>query len=887
MITERFRWWRTKFRRLFRRGQQEIAMDTEMQFHLDQLIAEFRAEGLSDREARLAARREFGTVDAYREEVRDSWRPPAFAEAWRSVTLAARSLVRTPGFTVLAVITLGLGIGANTAMFSVVNGIAFKPLPYRDADTLDYVFRRTAEAAKGSFSAPDFEDFRSAASGIYSDIAGTAFGDVSLAEPGAPAEIADRMLVTSNFFDMLGLPPTHGRDFRPEEDTAGAAAVAMISHSLWQNRFGARDDIVGQTIRLNGDPHTVIGIVPEAFNDWRHLGWVDVFCPLALTADQRADRGTPAVEIMARRAPGVTAAAAGAFVSAYGEQLAQDHPDLHAESSAYTMAVPEIVTDSGSKVTLGMLLGLSGFVVVIACSNLANFLLARTMERSREFAVRSALGASRRQLLQPLLLEALILASLGGLVAILVATGVTDWLRIRSTDDAGEQVVMAVNWSVMSWAFVCSLVTAVAFGLAPALFAMRLNLNETLKSGGRGTTGGRGHQLMRHLLIVGQFALAMVLLTGSALFINGLAELTDRRTGWNSEHLLTGTFLLPEAEYPSPEKIRAFQDLALERLRALPGIASVGLSSHPPFYAGSESRRVVVQGQERPPQGREPTALINVITPDYLNTVGTTVRAGRAFDQRDTSDAPLAVIINAAMAETLFEGTDPIGRRIARVNESDLAWAEVVGVVSNVSNTLPDPAITPFQVYVPMAQEPRTYNEMAVRTNGVDPNSLASAIRTTIADLDPDLPVRNLKSADDRVARALYQLGVLRDMLTGFACLGLALAAIGIYGVIARTMAQRRNEFGIRLALGAQVQDITRIVLAAGARLSLTGAALGLIGGIGLSQLLKMGFPNMQLENPWIIAGATALLVVIALVACYLPARHAAQISPTEALRAE
>ena len=887
MIGERFRWLRTKLRRLFLRRREEAAMDAEMQFHFDQLVREFRAEGLNERDAQLAARREFGAVDAYREETRDAWRPPVLADAWRSVAFALRSLARTPAFTFLAVLTLGLGIGANTAMFSVTSGIALKPLPYHEPASLDTIYRRTAQEPRGSFSARDFEDFKAAAAGMYTDGAGEVSRDVSLADPGAPAGFAKSKRVTVNFLSMLGSQPVRGRGFRVEDAAESASPVAILSDRLWRNRFGGREDIIGETVRLNGEPHTIIGVMPASFNDWRHLGWVDLFTPLSLTTAQRTDRESAFIRIIARRAPGIDAANANAFVATFGEQLARDHANLHAESSCYAVDMPSVVTDQGSKITLTMLLGLSGFVVLIACSNLANFLLARTMSRAREFAVRAALGASRRQLLQPLLLEALILALLGGGLALVAAYGYTDWMRIRSTADNGEQVVFVIDWSVMSWAFLCSLFTAAAFGLAPALFALRLNLNETLKSGARGTTGGRGHQRLRHLLIVGQFALAMVMLTGSALFINGLAELNNRRTGWDSNHLLTGTFLLPEGQYATTTDLTAFQERALERLRSLPGVAAAGFSVNPPFSNWAENRRFLVEGQERPPRGREPAAQVNPITPDYLKSVGTTLLAGRDFDERDQPDAPPAVIINAAMAEALFGSADPIGRRIAPVSDTNLDWAQIVGVASDVRNTLPDASLVPFQVYLPMTQAPSAYHEIAIRTAGIEPGSLVPAIRSAFADLDPDLPLRNLKSADDRVARANYQLGVLRDMLTGFAFIGLLLAAIGIYGVIARTMAQRRNEFGIRLALGAQVKDITRLVLHAGVRLSFTGALLGVIGGIGLSRLLSMGFPNMNLANPWIVVGATTLLVMVALLACYLPARRAGRINPVDSLRAE
>ena len=886
MSRETLRWVQKLLSRLFRRRHQETALETEMRFHFEQLVDQFRAEGMSESDARRAARREFGTVDAYREEVRDSWRPPALAELWRSVRFAVRGLARSPGFTLIAILTLALGIGANTSMFSIVNGIVIKPLPYTEADELECLFRQTSANPNGPVSATDYLDFREATT-TYQSISAHAYDDISVAEPGQPAEFAEALRVSANFFGHFGILPNQGRTFEATEETFGNHRVAIISHRYWQNHLGARADLVGRRIRINGEPHEVVGILPEVFNDWRHLGWVDVFRPLAFTTDELNDRGSPFIELIGRRATHASAADTAGEVKNHGLRLATQFPGAHAESSWRTLPLSTHIMGPSAKFTLSMLVGLSGFVLLIACSNLANFLLARTMARSREFAVRSALGASRAQLLRPLLLESFLLALAGGVLALLVAMWFTDWLALRSTGDNGDQVLMSLDWRVLGWALLAALATAVAFSLAPALFALRLNLNATLKSGARGATGGPSQNRLRHLLIVGQFTLAMVLLTGAALFIHGLDDLNHRRSGWDSDQLLTGTFLLPEADYASPTEINAFQRRTLERLRTLPGVTTVGLATHPPFFNWSESRRFIAEGQEPPVAGREPAAMINAVTPDYLPTVGTSLISGRFFDERDQLESSAVLVINQSMAAALFPQVDPIGRRLARVTENGLEWGEVVGVVADVRNVLPEAVTVPFQLYVPMAQEPRTYNEIAVRTRNGDPATLVTAVRAIMTELDPDLPIRNLKPAEDRVFRANYQLGVLRDMLTGFALLGLGLATLGIYGVIARTMAQRTGEFGIRIALGAEVSHIVRLVLGSGIRLALIGAVLGAFGGLGISKLLAMGFPNMRLENPWVLAAAVATLITVALLACYLPARRASRINPVDTLRSE
>jgi predicted permease len=509
------------------------------------------------------------------------------------------------------------------------------------------------------------------------------------------------------------------------------------------------------------------------------------------------------------------------------------------------------------------------------------------MARAKEFAVRSALGASRTQVLRPLIAESLALALAGGGGAVLVAVWVGDWLAARSTADNGEQVILALDGRVLGWALAAALFTALAFGLAPALFALRLNLNDTLKSGARGTTGGRGHQRFRHLLIVGQFALAMVLLAGAALFIRGLDDLNRRRSGWESAHLVTGTVILPAAGYPNADRITAFHRLTVDRLEALPGVASASISSFTPFFAWYDSRKYVVGGREPPAHGHEPAAVVNNVSPRYFETVGTRVLASRAFNERDALAAPKVFIISQTMASALFGHENPLGHRLAQAGGENLQWGEIVGVAADVKSIQPDPGPVTYQLYQPMAQEPRARNEIAVRTVGVASSALIDAIRTTMTDLDPDLAVRKLQPADASIDGANFQMGVLRDLLSSFAVLGLGLASLGLYGVIARTMAQRTGEFAIRLALGASVRDITRIVLTSGVKLALTGAAFGLLGALGVSRLLAASFPAMRLNSPAVLVGTALLLIVVALLASWLPARRAARINPIEALRAE
>ena len=803
-----------------------------------------------------------------------------------SLRLAARSLIRSPGFTLLAIVTLGLGIGANTAMFSILNSILLKPLPYPESAQLDRIDRATDQNPVGRVSPADFLDLQREMS-AYGEIAAYTLGDTSVSEPGQPAEMVRAMRTSANLFSTLRVQPQLGRDFLPREDLAGNDRVLIISQRCWQQRFGGKGDVIGRTLRIDGEPHEIVGVLPTWLNDWRHFGPYDFFRPLALDQTKSGDRRTTNLRLIGRRSDKLTRTEADGFIANFGARLAADFPDVNAGSSWRPVPLNDTVMPRSGRAMVAMLIGLSGFVLLIACSNLANLLLARTMARAREFAVRAALGASRMQLLRPLMAESLLLALLGGACSILVADWVADWLSFKSIGENGERIVFAFDWRVFTWAFAASLITAVAFGLAPALFALRLNVNETLKSGARGMTGGRGHQRFRQALIVAQFALAMILLTGAALFIRGLDELNNSREGWQSDHVVSGTVILPTASYGDAGKIATFHRITLDRLQAVPGVASASISSFTPFFNWADVRKYLVAGRELPKPGHEPAAVVNSISPRYFETYQTRVLAGRTFNESDILTSPRVFIVSQATATALFGTENPIGRRIAQTGIGTPQWGEIVGIAADVKSVMPDPGPVTLQVYQPMAQDTRPYNEIAVRTSGVATSAVVQSIRALMTELDPDLPVRQLQSADATIDRANYQTALLRDMLSAFALLGLGLASLGIYGVIARTMAQRAGEFAIRFALGACIRDITHIVLVAGVKLALIGSVVGLLGAMAVTRFLAAANPGMHLNSPLVLMGTTLLLITVGLVASWFPARRAARINPIEALRAE
>lgn len=873
-------------RSLLGKNKLERDMAEEIRFHLEQRAREQQGDGLSPEEARYAAERRFGNVASLQEQAR-------MDRGWRwlenfllDLRLGVRSLLKTPGFTLVAILTLGLGIGANTSMFTMLNGIVTKPLPYPGVDHLVRLYRDTKQTPDAHISPADFLDFQRAidSRGV---VAAYTPANASLSEPGQPAEMAYAARSTANLFAVLGVRPQLGRDFRPEEAVPGQDRVVILSRRVWLNRYAGDAAIIGRTIRVDGEPHKVVGVMPDTFNEWRHLGMIDLFRPLAFTPAQAADRGTPLLRVVIRRDPSQSSADLAAFVADFGARQAKDFVEINAGSSWRAVPLARSVTGQRERPMFNMMIVLSALVLLIACSNLANLLLARTMTRAREFAVRAALGASRIQLLRPLVAESLLLALAGGACAVFFAFWFRDYMAVRSTGINGESVFVELGWVVFGWAFGASLITAVAFGLAPALFAMRLDLNGTLKSGGRGSVGGRGHERFRQILIVGQFAVAMILLAAAGVQIRGLNELNTRRAGWSSDNLISGTIVLPAGTYGDAAKIDAFHRLTLERLTALPGATSVSISSYTPFFNWSDLRKFIVDGRERPERGTEPVVAVNSVSPGYFETYGTRLLAGRTFTAQDDAKARKVYILSEGTARALFGDRNPIGQRIAQVTGNIPGWGEVVGVVVDVEPVTNDKTRSANQIYQPMAQEPRRLNEIAVHTSGVSASAMVDSIRSTMTTLDADLPVKQLQPVDLTIRRANYQVAVGRDIFAGMGVLGLALSALGIYGVIARTMAQRTGEFAIRLALGACVRDITRLVLTAGLKLSLLGSIIGLAGGFAICRLLLAANPNMRVNSTTVLLGTTGILIGVALLACWLPARRAGKVDAMSVLRAE
>lgn len=876
-----------RFRTLFRRRDVEAEMAEEMRFHLEQRAADYAADGLPANEARLAAQRKFGNTAAIQEHARDTFGWSTVENFYKDLAFAARQLVRAPGFSLLAILTLGLGIGANTSMFSLVNGIVLKPLPFAHLPELDRIWRANPNFREGNFSLGDFLDLQRHGTS-YGEFAGYLVRSASLSDPGQPAEPVTAAVASVNLFSVLGVQPEFGRTFRPEEAAPGHARVVLLSQRVWQNRYGGRIDLVGRTVRIDGEPHEVVGILPATFNDWRFLGGFDFFVPLAPDANTALDRQNTPMRIIGRRASDVDRVHAATVLTELGTRAAREFPSENSDTFWWREDLQTTAAGSSGGATLTLLIALSGFVLLLACANLANLYLVRTLNRTREFAVRAALGASRLQLLRPLVAESILLALAGGALGLFFVDAFHQWARVRSTADNGEQVHFILDGGVLGWSLGASFFTAFAFGLLPALHAARVNLNDTLKSASRGSTGGVGTQQFRRILIVGQFALALILLAGAATFIRGLHDLHRRQGGWSAAGLITGSVSLPQATYGDDDSLRRFQQLTLDRLRALPGVESASLATCPPFFYWTDIVRLAVEGHDPIAAGSEPAARVNAVAEEYFNTVGTPLLTGRVFDRREADGKQRSYIISQSTARALFGAKDPIGQRLAPATSSGVpAWGEVVGVVADIETVEPDRNNVTLQVYQPLGQEPQRELEVILRARDIAPASLVPVVRAALTEIDPDLPVRALRPATTTIERSLYQQGVLRDMLAAFGLLGLALASLGIYGVLARTMAQRSGEFAIRIALGASAQDVRRLIFTSGARLVGAGAVLGLIGAIAVTRLLASAYPGIRVNSPLILSLATLFLIAVALFACWLPARRAAKIDAISALRAE
>jgi putative ABC transport system permease protein len=805
---------------------------------------------------------------------------------WQDIRYGWRMLWKSPGFTLIALLTVALGIGANTALFSVVNAVLLRPLPVAQPGALVNLWGTNPQGGEPRESASflNFADWRDQ-SHVFASVAAYTNTFATLTGHDTP-EAIDGLSVSPELFQTLALQPIVGRAFTAQDTQADNSPI-VISQELWQRRFASRSDIVGQAITLDGQPRTVVGVLPAGFRfPFDAVSGKDFWTPLDPNDELNVKRGVGYLNVIARLKPGVTLQQAQAELDTIAHRLAEQYPEHNTGRGVQLVSTYEEVV-GGVRTALLVLLGAVGFVLLIACANVANLLLARATRRQREIAVRSALGATRWRVVRQLLTESLLLSLAGGVGGLLLALWGVDVLRSALPEDVPRVREIALDGRVLAFTLGVAVVTGLIFGLAPALAATRLDVNEALKESGRDAGGWRRNRV-RSFLVVAEVALSLVLLVGAGLLLKSFVRLREINPGFKPEPVLTYSVALPTAQYGTPaEQTRFFQQL-LTQTASAPGVNATGAIFPLPFSGDNARGNFEIEGQPAN-QGDAPSALSYIISPDYLRALDIPLRKGRGFSERDTASAPRVVLINETLARRYFAGTDPIGRHLVVSSIADLdkpATCEIVGVVGDVKHDGLD-AEPEAEYYLPYQQSTLPFMTLVVRGMNDKPTALAANARAAVAQLDKDLPLTDVKPMSDWLAASVAPRRFNMLLLGGFALLALCLATVGIYGVMAYAVAQRTHEIGIRIALGAQARDVLRLVVGQGMLLTLIGLGVGLAGAFALTRVLATLLFNVKPTDPLVFAGVTLLLALVALVACYIPARRATRVDPMIALRQE
>ena len=807
---------------------------------------------------------------------------------FQDLRYGARMLCKQPGFTLIAVVTLSLGIGANTVIFSVVNGVLLRPLPYPEAGQLMMVSAYSKQDNEApTTSAPDFHDYRQR-SQTFAGFAGMLPVIATLTGDGPP-ETVDQAIVTWNLFPVLGVELAHGRNFAEAEDVVNGPKVVVISHGLWQRRYGAQPHLIGKTILLNDEPWQVIGILPADFK--LHLPpdahrWKDKSPDLwKLTQRNFAGelRDNKYLTVLGRLKPGVTTAQAQAEMDSIAERLRAEHPGHQISGMRIRVAELQGKIVSNVRSALFVLLAAVGFVLLIACANVASLLLVRTVARSKELAIRAALGATRARLMRQALTESLLLALGGGLAGLLLALWGLQMLRWLKPANLPRLESVAMDWRVLAFSLVACVLTALLAGLAPALRLSRPDLQTTLKEGGK-TSAANENRGLQSIFVTVQMALSLILLIGATLLMRSFVALQKVEPGFQAENVLTFQLNLPYARYGIPRNAAFFRQLE-ERIARLPGVTAVGTTSQLPFTGKGYGTGYSWDEQSL---RQSLTADWRFITPNYLQTTGTRLLAGRWFTEQDDPQHPRAVIVDETLARKTWPHESAIGKRLLIGDSAPTVdvWMEVVGVIEHVHNHALNTQGRE-QVYIPYAQKPVVpWMNVAVRTS-IPPLDLVKAIEQEVQALDKDLPVNNVRLLESYVADALAPARFSLTLMSVFSLVALALAAIGVYGVLAYSVSQRTQEIGVRRALGAQTTDVLRLVLKQGLLLTACGIVSGLLAAVVLTRLLTSQLYGVSATDPLTFAGVTALLMIVALLACLIPARRATKVDPMVALRCD
>jgi len=806
-------------------------------------------------------------------------------EMFQDLRFGLRMLLKHKGFTTIAVLTLGLGIGANTAIFSVVDAVLLRPLPFADAERLLWLGGWMGNDKEQGVTPADFLDYREQ-SQSFAQLAASVSDSVAmnLSGSGEPERLKSG-LVTANYLDVFGVKPALGRTFVAEEGQEGRELVVVLSHSLWVRRFGADPAIVNQTIMLGKRRFTVIGVMPPQF---QYPPGVEVWQPFSFPASPQGafrSRELHFLRPVAKLKPGVTIAQAQAEVETIARRLQALYPKTNANQSLFLMPLQERLVGN-IRLTLLVLLGAVGAVLLIACANVANLLLARAASRQKEIAVRSALGASRGRVVRQLLIESLTLALAGGVGGVLLARWGVKLLVAFSADYLPRADEVRINTPVFGFTLAVALLTGLLFGLAPAIEAARMNLTEALKEGGGAGGGARRHRTL-NLLVVVEVALAMVLLVGAGLLVNSFIRLQQVRPGFDEQNLLTARIDLPNP-YAQQEKKTQFFEQLQQRVAALPGVEAVGLVTELPLARQSADFPFSIEGRPAPPTGQGHHADIRNVNHDYFRAMRIPLRTGRNFTEAEARNNAKVVLISEALAQRFFAGEDPLGQWL-RLSWMDKEPYEVIGIAGDVRHRGLDIELRQT-IYFPSLR--LGYSNMVIRTTSalpsrIDPTSLAAAVRREVAAIDPNQPVANIKMMEQWVAESVAQPRFRTLLLGVFSAVALLLSVVGIYGVMAYAVSQRTREIGIRLALGARTGAVLKLALGQGMKLAGLGMALGLLASLALTRLMKNLLFGVSATDPLTFVVIALLLTAVALLACYFPARKAAKIDPLSALRSE
>ena len=864
-----------------RRDQMDRELTEEVGSYVELLTEKKMKEGMNEQEARRAAMVEVGGVEQVKEEVRAGRTGFGLELFFQDVRYGMRSLLKKPGFTLTAVVALALGIGANTAIFSVINGVLLRSLSYSEPSRIVMIWERglrEASRLQNVVSPANFLDWQKQSTS-FEYMAAIADQRVNLTGGGGEPEEIKAQFVTQQFFPALGVQPLVGRSFLPEEDTVGNELVIILSHELWQTRFGSDRNIVGQQATISGRQRTIVGVMPPGFHflDNQVRAWMPLALDPAIDYREKAGRYLRSV---ARLKPGVTLQQAQGEMSGIAKQLEQAHPKKNAAWGVHLVPMHEQVVGEIRPILL-VLFAAVAFVLLIACANVANLLLSRAASRQKELALRSALGASRQRLIRQMLTESVLLALMGGVLGILLAYWGIQFLIGFGPDNIPRLSEVTLDLRVLGFTFAVSLLTGVLFGLIPALQASRPDLNDALKEGSRGSTGRSG--TFRNVFVVAEVSLALVLLVGAGLMIRSFMRLQSVETGFKAENVLTMRAQLPKKKYPEEHQILDFFKQAQERIAKLPGVQAVGAISFLPLTGLASRDSFKIAGQPDPAPGQEPGVEVRVVTPGYFQAMGIPLLKGRLLNERDVKESRV-LLINETMARRYFAGVDPVGKQM------EVFWDgsgpdEIVGVVGDIRegalNKEPEPAIYWAHPRVP-------YSGMAivVRASG-DAARFGAAVQREIRAIDPEQPVADVRTMEQVISKSIARPRFNTLLLSIFAAVALVLASVGLYGVMNYSATQRTHEVGIRMALGATRADIMRLVVGNGMLLTLIGIGIGVAASLLLTRVMASLLFGVTATDVPTFLGVSAVLAAVALVANYIPARRATRVDPVIALRYE